>query len=94
MYEAVQRPSSLLLIPPPPRFDDYPNESFIPRARYEETSEDPDTTYVSSTSFPSRYELSGEVDRAWHDTKLPYTLVSETHGNSWTASFAGMISSY
>jgi len=96
-YEAVQRPPPLLLIPPPPRFDDYSTESFVPRAKYEEASEgmleDPDTTYVSSTSF-SHYESSGEADRAWYDAKLPRTIMSETHGNSWTASFAGMISSF
>jgi hypothetical protein len=97
-YEAVRRPSSLLLIPPPPRFDDYSNASFVPRAKYEEANEgmleDPDVTYVSPTSFPLHYESSDDADRAWYDAKLPRTIMGETHGSSWTASFAGMISSF
>ena len=97
-YEAVRRPSSLLLIPPPPRFDDYSNASFVPRAKYEEANDnmlnDPDVTYVPQPSFPLHYESSDEADRAWYDAKLPRTIMGETHGSSWTASFAGMISSF
>lgn len=91
-YEAVQRPSSLLLIPPPPRFDDYSNASFVPRAKYEEANEsileDIDARYAP-TSFPLHYESPDEADRAWYDTKLPRTIMGDTHGSSWAASFAG-----
>jgi hypothetical protein len=96
-YEAVQRPS-LLLIPPPPRFDDYSSASFVPRAKYEEANagmlEGPDVTYMSPAQFLVHHESSDEADRAWFDAKIPRTIMGETHGSSWATSFAGMISSF
>jgi hypothetical protein len=104
MYEAVQRPSSLLLIPPPPRFDDYAYSApAIPRAKYDDHTHDrqlhqqQDQMYATPASFPQHLESGAIVggDRSWYDAKLARNIIPvETHGGSWAATFAGMISSF
>lgn len=103
MYEAVQRPyqnSSLLLIPPPPRFDDYSNASFIPRARYEDSNMAMKDAVMENQDAGSAYAFtehseSQGFDRSWYDAKFPRNIMpAETHGGSWAATFAGMISSF
>lgn len=104
MYEAVQRPASLLLIPPPPRFDDYAYSApAVPRAKYDDHTHDrqlhqqQDHMYAAPVSFPQHLESGGIIggDRSWYDAKLARNIIPvDTHGSSWAATFAGMISSF
>ncbi|KAF8319747.1 hypothetical protein DL93DRAFT_115783 [Clavulina sp. PMI_390] len=99
VYEAVQRPNSLLLIPPPAAYEDYvaPGFAGVPPAKYAEHNprQQVMSMYALGTTIPRvpQYEqavngngaTNGMIDRVWSDAR---NIMPDLRAN-WAPSLAG-----